>query len=86
MAYMNQLPTVPKDAILYNVYATDKPTPLGGQEKLIGYLQLDGGLVPSKWGDEHLFIRHQRTNDDLKFHPDWEAYEAKESLGGKCPY
>jgi len=86
MAYMKQLPTVTKDANLYNIYAFDKPHQIGGTESLIGTLTLDGGLVSSKWGDEHLFIRHQKTDDDLKLHPEWEKYEGKYSLSGKCPF
>lgn len=40
MAYMQQLPTVPKNAALYTVYAMDKPKELGGKETMIGTLKL----------------------------------------------
>ena len=31
-------------------------------------------LVTSHWGDEHMFFRHQRMDDDLKLRPEWEPY------------
>ena len=88
LAYMKQLPTVPANSILYDVYALDQPKDLGGKETLIGTIQLDGSLISSKWGDENLYFRHERVNDDLKDHADWENYEStlesKYSWG--CPF
>lgn len=26
------------------------------------------------WGDDHMYFRHQRMEDDLKFRPEWEPY------------
>jgi len=47
-------------------------------------------MTASKWGDEHLFFRHQKADDDIKHHPDWEKYYPKydKSLlsGWKCPF
>lgn len=54
----------------------------------------------SKWGDENLYIRHQRMDEDLKFHPEWDAHlerfegmKKKDALsalfngvGGGCPF
>jgi len=89
MAYVSQLQTVPENSTLYNVYALDKPTELGGTETLIGALVLDGTFTSSKWGDQNLFFRHQFENDDIKSHPDWAPYTAKWSdkdvLSG-CPF
>ena len=34
-------------------------------------------MVTSNWGDEHMFFRHQRMDDDLKYKPEWEPYESK---------
>jgi len=42
MAYVGQLATVPADAILYEVFALDKPTEMGGKSVHIGSLELDG--------------------------------------------
>ena len=86
MAYLDDLKKVAANSNLYNVYATHKPTQLGGKEFLIGQLKLRGKLITSKWGDENLFFRHQRMDDDLKFHPEWEPYTPRYSLNGKCPF
>lgn len=51
MAYVSQLQTVPENATLYDVYALDMPTQIGGKESLIGTLELDGTFTSSKWGD-----------------------------------
>ena len=50
-AYMKQLITVPADSTLWLMWAMDKPKELGGTERLIGNLKLDGKLVASGWGD-----------------------------------
>jgi len=31
-------------------------------------------MVTSYWGDEHMFFRHQRMDDDLKLRPEWVPY------------
>lgn len=57
MAYTSQLSTlIPADATIYDVYATDKPLPLGGSETLIGSLQLDGQFTTTNWGDKNMFF------------------------------
>jgi len=43
-------------------------------------------MTPSKWGDEHLFFRHQLMDDDVKIHPEWAEYIPSYKNGGKCPY
>ena len=40
---------------------------VGGKRTLIGELILDGTMTKSRWGDENLFFRHQKMDDDLKF-------------------
>lgn len=74
MAYIHQLLTVPKDATLYTIYAMDAPVELGGREKVIGTLKLNGNLVNSYWADKNLFFRHQRMDDDLNIHQEWKPY------------
>ena len=86
MAYLDDLKNVKTNATLYNVFALDKPTQLGGKETMIGTLKLRGKFITSKFGDEHLFFRHQRNDDDLKYHPEWEPYSPRYSLDGKCPF
>ena len=72
--FMDDLATIPAGSVLYDVYAQDKPTELGGTEQLIAKLVSDSTFTSSNWGDEHLFFRHQRYDDDLVFHPEWEPY------------
>lgn len=86
MVYVQQLESIPSNARLYNVYALNKPKKLGGQEMLIGTLQLNGKLTKSKWADENLFFRHQNVGDDLKIHPEWEPYFDKFSITSTCPF
>ena len=86
MSYVDQLASVPANSALYNVYAMSGPKQTGGKEFNIGTLVLDGLLTNSKWGDEKLFFRHQRGDDDLKANPQWKPYFPKYSLGGKCPF
>ena len=95
MAYVSQLESVPANSRLYDVYATSKPTELGGTEALIGTLVLDGTMTRSKWGDENLLIRHQKMNDDEKIHEEWDPYLEKYSFlkkgsegqkGWGCPF
>ena len=86
MAYLDDLVSVPANAHLYDVFGLDGPTETGGQEHHIGTLQLDGSLVTSEFGDEHLFFRHQLMDGDLKVKPEWTPYVPKYSLSGKCPY
>lgn len=86
MKYVSQLNSIPHDSKLYNVYGMTNPKELEGKEILIGTLQLEGGLIPSRWADEKLFFRHQRADDDLKLRPDWEPYMPKFKLGSGCPF
>ena len=86
MAYTSQLETVPADSTIYDVYALDKPVPLGGVESLIGSLKMDGKFTTSKWGDKNMFFQHQIITDDINVRPDWRPFFAEYSLGGKCPY
>lgn len=40
-------------------------------------MRLKTTLVTSNWGDEHMYFRHQRMEDDLKLRPEWEPYVLK---------
>ena len=81
-----QLNEIPADTNLYKVWAWDKPQKLGGKESYIGDLVMDGKFTTSKFGDEDLFFRHQKTNEDLVIHPEWTPYKAVGSEGKKCPF
>ena len=64
----------------------DKPAALGGVEQHIGNLILESTLVTSFWGDSNMFFRHQRHDDDFRYHPEWIEHtpvhleEGKENL------
>lgn len=62
------------------------PIKAGGKEVKIGELRLTSDLFRSKWGDDKMFFRHQKMDDDLKFNPAWEPFVARYSLDGKCPF
>jgi len=79
------LVTIPSGSVLYQVFALDAPEQLGGMEKRIGDLVLTSGLVTSKWGDEHLFIRHQDMAEDLQLRQEWNQYTPQMSLFLKDP-
>lgn len=65
----------------------DAPAELGGEEKLIGILELDGNLKKSKFGDEVLYFRHQLMDDDVKKQPSWAPYlPTFKPFGAGCPF
>jgi len=57
----------------------DKPTELGGTETKIAEIITRSELTTSNWGDEHMYFRHERMDDDLKLRPEWEPYTPKYS-------
>lgn len=85
----DDLATLPADSALWHVYALDKPVELGGQEQQIGDLVLRSKMTTSKWGDQHLFFRHQNMIEDLAIHPEWEEYTESFHTPGSsqsCPH
>jgi len=74
------LVTIPSGSVLYQVFALDVPEQLGGEEKRIADLVLTSEVVPSRWGDEHLFIRHQDMAEDLRLRPEWNQYTPQYSI------
>jgi len=73
----DDLATIEKDTVLWDVFAWDNPEELGGREELIGSLILTSPLVPSLWGDTKLFFRHQDMRDDFILRPEWEEFTVK---------
>jgi len=55
----------------------DKPFELKGTEIKIAEIATKSEITTSSWGDEHLYFRHQRMEDDLVFRPEWEPYTPK---------
>ena len=50
------------------------PEELGGEEIYIGDLVTQSEMTTSYFGDEHLYIRHQKADDDILLRPEWESY------------
>ena len=66
---------------------------MGGTETLIGAFKTASECTTSQWGDDHMFIRHERMDDDLALKPEWEQYTPKYTgiFNGvnndpKCPF
>ena len=66
-----QLKRIETNSILYAVYARNEPE---SHEEKIAYIISDSQLVTSNWGDKKLFFRHQRTDDDLRYRPEWISH------------
>ena len=78
--------TIPTGAILYKVFALDRPVELGGSESQIAELVLSSPLSTSRWGDRHLFFRHQTVEDDTSLHHTWSQHLPQWDLGIQtCP-
>ena len=50
----------------------DQPEELGGSEQMIAQIKTVSEMTTSLWGDEHLYFRHTRMEDDLALRPEWE--------------
>jgi len=66
--------TIPEGTILYHIFAWTAPGALGGFEVYIGDLVTDSIMTTSAWGDEHMYIRHARADDDIALKPEWGPY------------
>jgi len=57
---------------LYRVYAFASPKDKrANKSTFLGSVVTDGPCVNSKFGDERLFFRHQRIEEDWSLRPDW---------------
>jgi len=79
------LVTIPSGSVLYQVYALDVPEELGGKETRIADLVLTSKMVTSKWGDQHLFFRHQDMAEDLRLRPQWNKFTPQWAIFLKDP-
>ena len=79
--------SIPSGTVLYKVFALDKPVELGGSETEIAELVLTSSPTTTRWGDQHLFFRHQTVEDDTALQPSWSQYlEQWDSLSIQtCP-
>ena len=66
--------SIPSETVLYKVFALDKPVELGGSETEIAELVLTSSPTTTRWGDQHLFFRHQTVEDDTSMNPAWSQY------------
>ena len=83
--------SIPSGSNLWNVYGWDAPEEIGGTEHLIGKLVSTSETVKSKYGDERLFIRHQKAEEDIALKPEWKDHYVKYSgllnhNDGECDY
>ncbi len=65
---MNKLTEVPVNAPLFDIFAYDSPY---GIPHKIGSFVPNESCVMSKFGDNSLFIRHQRVEEDWQLRPEW---------------
>jgi len=76
LAYMAKIPA---NTPLFTVYA--KPSPKSA-EIIFGKITTTSQCTTSKHGDEKLFFKHQRMEDDLKLRPEWVGQmDAKAECG-----
>jgi hypothetical protein len=53
---------------LFNVYAIDTPS---SSPQLIGFIDAIGKPIGSSFGDQLLFFKHQKREEDFAFRPEW---------------
>jgi len=61
---------------LFNVYAFESPVEklIDPDGTLIGSIVTTSEVVTSLWGDQQLYFRHMRMDDDLRVKPEWKDY------------
>lgn len=82
-AYNDQITTLPENAHLFEVYARGVPEELGGKFERIGDIHLVGKIVKSAWADKNLFTRHEKYENTIADHPEWDKYESHWGPFGK---
>ena len=84
--FTTDLMSIPTGTTLYKVFALDKPVELGGTEQEIAELVLSSPATTSRWGDQHLFFRHQTMQDDTSLQQAWSQHLEEWDLGIQtCP-
>lgn len=64
---------------LFEVQAVEHP---GAEAQAIGLITLTSVLTTSKFGDEELFFKHQRMEEDFALQPQWlEQIDSKQQCG-----
>jgi len=68
-----------KGTRLFDLFAKSSPT---AEFEPIGHVDLLDKLTTSSFGDEQLFFRHQRMEEDFQIHPEWlDAIDSKMDCG-----
>jgi len=65
LAYMGKIPT---GTMIYKVYSQHAP---GAADELFGTITTTTECVSSDFGDNHLYFRHQRIEEDWQIRQDW---------------
>jgi len=65
---MTNLEKIPYHFHLFDVYAQSSPS---AAEQKIGTITTAAQCYRSKYGDEHMYFRHQRMEEDFKYNPNW---------------
>lgn len=77
--FWDQLTTIAKDSYLFEVWVRDSPDdlesyPEGSNVQHIANIKLNSKIITSRFGDERLFFKHERMDDDIAKNPSWAAF------------
>ena len=81
--FTDQFKKIHPGTVLFKVFAYKDPLhKLSGERgDLIGRVVLTSEITTSLWGDQSLFFKHQRIDDDLEYFPWWGEYLQTWNLG-----
>ena len=69
---MRHLNDIPQGTPLYTMFAYDSPQDYAaGKGRRLGDMVTTTNCTTSAFGDAHLFIRHQRVEEDWALRPEW---------------
>jgi len=69
---LNSLANIKPGTKLFDVYAVGSPSEAKqGTKKLLGTLTTTSECVRSTFGDEHMYFRHQRMEEDFAIRTEW---------------
>jgi len=69
---LHELSSIKAGTDIFNVYTYASPkAEKAGEKVLLGKLSTTSPCYQSLFGDEHLFFRHQRMEEDFALMPDW---------------
>jgi len=71
MTVFDRMRAIPTGTVLYEVWARDAPSTLGGVETKIAEIVTKSELTTSMWGDTKMYFRHARHDDDFRYRPEW---------------